>query len=61
MTALSSDIRELASRQYKYGFVTDLETDAAPRGLNEDVIRLISAKKNEPEWLLEWRLKAYRH
>jgi Fe-S cluster assembly protein SufB len=60
MTALPTDIREVASREYKYGFVTDLETDAAPRGLNEDVIRLISAKKNEPDWLLEWRLRAYR-
>lgn len=46
---------------YKYGFVTDIETDAIPPGLNEDVIRLISAKKNEPEWMLEARLKAYRH
>jgi Fe-S cluster assembly protein SufB len=60
MTALPTDIRELASREYKYGFVTNLETDAAPRGLNEDVIRLISAKKNEPDWLLDWRLRAYR-
>jgi Fe-S cluster assembly protein SufB len=60
MTALPTDIREVASREYKYGFVTDLETDAVPRGLNEDVIRLISAKKNEPDWLLEWRLRAYR-
>ncbi len=59
MTALPTDIREVASREYKYGFVTDLETDAVPRGLNEDVIRLISAKKNEPDWLLEWRLRAY--
>jgi Fe-S cluster assembly protein SufB len=60
MTTLPTDIREIASRAYKYGFVTDLETDAVPRGLNEDVIRLISAKKNEPDWLLEWRLRAYR-
>src|SRR2546426_8764166 len=59
MTALPTDIREVASREYKYGFVTDLETDAVPRGLNEDVIRLISAKKNEPDWLLEWRVRAY--
>jgi len=59
MTALPTDIREVASREYKYGFVTDLETDAVPRGLNEDVIRLISAKKNEPDWLLEWRLRAH--
>lgn len=45
--------------EYKYGFVTDIDTDSIPKGLNEDVIRLISRKKNEPEWLLEWRLKAY--
>jgi Fe-S cluster assembly protein SufB len=60
MTDVSSEVRELASQEYQYGFVTDLETDVAPRGLNEDVIRLISAKKNEPDWMLEWRLKAYR-
>jgi Fe-S cluster assembly protein SufB len=54
-------IEALANREYKYGFVTEIETDAAPRGLNEDIIRLISAKKREPAWLLEWRLKAYRH
>jgi len=47
--------------QYKYGFVTDIETERAPKGLNEDIIRFISAKKNEPEWMLEWRLKAYRY
>ena len=46
---------------YKYGFVTDIESDIAPKGLSEDVVRMISAKKNEPEFLLEWRLKAYRH
>jgi len=46
---------------YKWGFVTDIEADALPPGLNEDIIRMISAKKHEPEWLLEWRLKAYRH
>ncbi len=60
MTA-QTEIRELTNREYKYGFVTDLETDAAPRGLNEDTIRFISAKKYEPEWMLAWRLKAYRH
>jgi len=53
-------IEELANREYKYGFITDVEQDAAPRGLNEDIVRLISAKKAEPAWLLEWRLKAYR-
>ena len=47
--------------KYKYGFVTDIDTDTAPKGLNEDIIRFISAKKREPEWLLAWRLKAYRH
>ncbi len=46
---------------YKYGFVTDIEADEAPKGLNENIIRFISAKKEEPEWMLEWRLKAYRH
>ena len=56
-----SNIEELVNKEYKYGFVTDIETDSVPPGLNEDVIRLISAKKEEPEWLLEWRLKAYRH
>ncbi len=61
MTAAQNEIRELANREYKYGFVTDLETDAAPRGLSEDVIRLISAKKNDPAWMLDWRLRAYRH
>ena len=60
MNALNEDIRALAGSEYKYGFVTDLETDAVPRGLSEDVVRLISAKKNEPDWLLEWRLRAYR-
>ncbi|AYC32781.1 Fe-S cluster assembly protein SufB [Pseudomonas sp. LS44] len=61
MSTDNAKIRELSSRAYKYGFVSDLESDAAPRGLNEDIIRLISAKKNEPQWLLDWRLKAYRH
>ena len=46
--------------QYKYGFSTELEVDKAPLGLNEDIVRLISAKKGEPEWMLEWRLDAYR-
>ena len=52
---------EVTSGEYKYGFVTDIETDVIPKGLNEDVIRLISAKKEEPEWMLEFRLKAFRH
>jgi Fe-S cluster assembly protein SufB len=54
-------LEETVSREYKYGFVTDIETDVAPKGLNENVIRLISRKKKEPEWMLEWRLKAYHH
>jgi len=57
----STDIQELADREYKYGFVTDIEADTVPPGLNEDTIRLISEKKNEPEFMLEWRLKAFRH
>lgn len=52
---------EITSGEYKYGFVTDIETEVIPVGLNEDVVRLISSKKNEPEWMLEFRLKAYRH
>ena len=52
---------QVTSSEYKYGFVTDIESEDAPRGLSEDTVRYISAKKNEPEWLLEWRLKAYRH
>ena len=52
---------EVAEREYKYGFVTDIEADTIPPGLNDDVVRLISAKKNEPDWLLDWRLKSYRH
>ena len=53
-------IKDITSQDYKYGFTTDVETDVIPVGLNEDVIRLISAKKGEPDWLLEFRLKAYR-
>jgi Fe-S cluster assembly protein SufB len=60
MTTSTQTIEELARRDYKYGFVTDVEQESVPRGLNEDIVRLISAKKGEPEWLLEWRLKAYR-
>jgi Fe-S cluster assembly protein SufB len=60
MTTATRTIEELANREYKYGFVTDVEQEIAPKGLNEDVIRLISSKKGEPAWLLEWRLKAYR-
>ncbi len=56
-----STIEEQVLGDYKYGFVTNIEADEAPKGLNEDTIRFISAKKNEPEWMLEWRLKAFRH
>lgn len=54
-------LHEVTQTDYKYGFTTDIETDIIPIGLNEDVVRLISAKKKEPEWMLEYRLKAYRH
>ncbi len=54
-------IEQLASRKYKEGWVTDIESESLPPGLNEDVVRAISGKKNEPAWLTEWRLKAYRH
>jgi Fe-S cluster assembly protein SufB len=54
-------IHEIASQDYKYGFVTDIESDTAPPGLSEDIIRFISAKKEEPQWLLDWRLKSFRH
>jgi len=56
-----STIEVLANQEYKYGFVTDIESDMIPRGLTEETVRLISAKKNEPDWLLQFRLKAYRH
>ncbi len=57
---MSSSVESLVNKEYKYGFVTDIEADEAPMGLSEDIVRLISAKKGEPEWLLDWRLKAYR-
>ena len=60
MSTETTTIEALTSQDYKYGFVTDIEADTVPRGLNEDVIRQISALKGEPEWLLSWRLKAYR-
>src|SRR5256885_2152921 len=59
--AMSSGIEAQVLQPYKYGFVTDIEADVVPPGLSEDVIRLISVKKGEPQWMLEWRLKAYRH
>src|SRR6516162_6252460 len=53
-------VRSVDVEQYKYGFVTDIESDKAPKGLSEDIVLFISAKKNEPVWMLEWRLEAYR-
>ena len=61
MSESTNTIETFANQEYKWGFVTDIASDSIPRGLSEDVIRLISFKKQEPEWLLEWRLKAYRH
>jgi len=62
MPAVTETVEQVQQvEKYKYGFVTDIETDTAPKGLNEDIVRFISAKKNEPEWLLEWRLKAFEH
>src|ERR1700720_1111847 len=61
MQTSTETFEQLAAQDYKFGFVTDVEQDTFPPGLGEDVVRLISAKKAEPEWLLEWRLKAYRH
>ena len=60
MTTATRTIEELANREYQYGFVTDVDAETVPKGLNEEVVRLISEKKREPAWLLEWRLKAYR-
>jgi Fe-S cluster assembly protein SufB len=61
MPTATKQLDELIGREYRHGFFTTLETDTVPRGLNEDVIRMISARKNEPEFMLEWRLQAYRH
>jgi len=61
MSTNVNTIQDLANREYKWGFVTEVEQEKIAKGLNEDVIRVISAKKNEPEFMLEWRLKAYRH
>ena len=60
MTTATRTIEELANREYQYGFVTDVEAETVPKGLSEEVVRLISEKKREPAWLLEWRLNAYR-
>ncbi len=61
MSSETAMLEEYSKREYKHGFVTDIEADTLPPGLNEDVVRIISAKKEEPQWLLDWRLKAFRH
>ena len=61
MSTEKEKLESLANREYKYGFVTDIEADTLPPGLSEDVIRAISMKKEEPEFMLEWRLKAYQN
>jgi Fe-S cluster assembly protein SufB len=61
MSTATETIEGLVQTEYKYGFYTDVEADSAPPGLNEDIVRFISAKKNEPKFMLDWRLKAYRH
>jgi Fe-S cluster assembly protein SufB len=61
MTDENQILEDVTSKEYKYGFYTDVAMDIAPKGLNEDIIRMISKKKNEPEFMLEWRLKAYQH
>ncbi|MBI4200523.1 MAG: Fe-S cluster assembly protein SufB [Chloroflexi bacterium] len=61
MTGTNQYVKDVATRGYQYGFVTDVETDVAPRGLHEETVRFISAKKKETDWMLEWRLKAYRY
>ncbi len=61
MSTATETIEGLVQKEYKYGFFTDVEADAAPPGLNEDIVRFISAKKSEPKFMLDWRLKAYRH
>ncbi|MCU1246645.1 MAG: sufB, partial [Acidobacteria bacterium] len=58
---MSNTIEQIANQEYKYGFVTDIEADQAPPGLSEEIIALISRKKEEPQWMLDWRLKAFRH
>jgi Fe-S cluster assembly protein SufB len=58
MSKSNQVLEEITSKEYEHGWTVNLETDEAPKGLNEDIVRFISAKKNEPEWLLEWRLKS---
>ncbi len=60
-TPIEADVQTALNRKYSAGFITDIESDSLPPGLNEDVVRFISAKKNEPEWMTQWRLDAYRH
>src|SRR4029450_13031248 len=57
----ANTVEDFTRREYKYGFITDIEADTVPPGLNEDIVRVISAKKEEPQFMLDWRLKAYRH
>jgi Fe-S cluster assembly protein SufB len=61
MSTTVDTLERFTTQDYKWGFITDIESESAPRGLSEDIVRLISSKKNEPKWLLDWRLKAYRH
>src|SRR5215218_8208794 len=61
MPTAEREIETLANREYRWGFVTDIEADSAPPGLNEEIVRFISKKKNEPQWMLDSRLKAFRH
>lgn len=61
MATENAEILEQLGRRYDAGFITDIESDSLPPGLDEDVVRALSAKKNEPEWMTEWRLAAYRH
>src|SRR5215470_15533623 len=61
MPTETTEIETLANREYKWGFVTDIEAESAPMGLSEDIVRFISKKKNEPQWMLDWRLKALRY
>jgi hypothetical protein len=60
MNTAKNTTEDLLSREYKYGFVTDIEADTVPRGLNKEIVRLISAEENGPNFMLDWRLKAYR-
>src|ERR1043166_7381702 len=61
MSTATETIEGFVKQEYRYGFVTDVEADSAPPGLSEEIVRFISAKKNDPQFMLEWRLKAYRH